>query len=82
MPLQVLMRNTLKANAMRIEQVVEEQTKGKMLEVNADREPARMSSLSRPGQRMSAMQRARLLAAQRARVAPSANSTSSISSAG
>ena len=60
------MRNTLKANAMRIEQVVEEQTKGKLLQKNAQREPTRQSQLLKPGQRMSAMRRARFLAQQRA----------------
>lgn len=61
------MRNTLKANAMRIEQVVEEQTKGKLLEMNSQREPARQSTLGTRKERLTALQRARLMAAERAK---------------
>lgn len=73
------MCNTLKANAVRIEQVVEEQTKGKMLELNSDREPARHSALSGKG-RMSALQRARLLAKERARASETRSSVALVSS--
>jgi hypothetical protein len=74
------MRNTLKANAMRIEQVVEEQTKGKMLELNSQREPAKHSTLAGKPGRMSALQKARMMAKERARAAEARQSATILTS--